>query len=74
MAACRTVFFLCAALTEGVRISVYCGAADTVTCLGQGHISELVAFARERDAPGARRPPRSQVRTSVGASLVGSGL
>jgi beta-1,4-mannooligosaccharide/beta-1,4-mannosyl-N-acetylglucosamine phosphorylase len=44
----QNVFFPCAALTEGDRISVYYGAADTVTCLAHGHVSDLIAFARER--------------------------
>jgi beta-1,4-mannooligosaccharide/beta-1,4-mannosyl-N-acetylglucosamine phosphorylase len=44
----QNVFFPCAALTEGDRISVYYGAADTTTCLAHGHISDLIAFARER--------------------------
>jgi beta-1,4-mannooligosaccharide/beta-1,4-mannosyl-N-acetylglucosamine phosphorylase len=44
----QNVLFPCAALTEGDRISVYYGAADTVTCLAHGTISDLIAFARER--------------------------
>ena len=44
----QNVFFPCAALTEGDRISVYYGAADTVTGLAHGHISDLIDFARER--------------------------
>ena len=44
----QNVFFPCAALTDGDRISVYYGAADTVTGLAHGHISDLIAFARER--------------------------
>lgn len=43
----QNVLFPCAALTEGDRISLYYGAADTVTCLAHGHISDLIAFARE---------------------------
>jgi beta-1,4-mannooligosaccharide/beta-1,4-mannosyl-N-acetylglucosamine phosphorylase len=41
------VSFHCAALTDDDRISVYYGAADTVTGLAHGTISELIAFARE---------------------------
>lgn len=44
----QNVLFPCAALTQGDRISVYYGAADTVTCLAHGTISDLIAFARER--------------------------
>lgn len=44
----QNVFFPCAALTEGDRISVYYGAADTVTALAHGHISDLIDFARDR--------------------------
>ena len=44
----QNVVFPCAALTDGDRISVYYGAADTVTCLAHGTISDLIAFARER--------------------------
>jgi beta-1,4-mannooligosaccharide/beta-1,4-mannosyl-N-acetylglucosamine phosphorylase len=44
----QNVFFPCAALTEGDRISVLYGAADTVTGLAHGHISDLIPFARER--------------------------
>jgi len=44
----QNVFFPCAALTDGDRISVYYGAADTVTGLAHGHISDLITFARER--------------------------
>lgn len=43
----QNVVFPCAALTEGDRISVYYGAADTVTCLAHGTISELITYARE---------------------------
>ncbi len=43
-----SVFFPCAALTEGDRISVYYGAADTVTGPAHGYISDLIAFVRER--------------------------
>ena len=44
------VVFPCAALVDRDldRVSVYYGAADTVTCLAHGHLSELVAFARGR--------------------------
>jgi beta-1,4-mannooligosaccharide/beta-1,4-mannosyl-N-acetylglucosamine phosphorylase len=41
------VVFPCAALVDGDRISVYYGAADTVTCLAHGSIAELIRHARE---------------------------
>jgi len=44
----QNVVFPCAALTEGDRISVYYGAADTVTCLAHGRITDLIDFARGR--------------------------
>ena len=44
------VVFPCAALVDrdADRVSIYYGAADTVTCLAHAHLSELVAFARGR--------------------------
>jgi predicted GH43/DUF377 family glycosyl hydrolase len=32
---------------DGDRVSIYYGAADTVTCLAHGHLSDLVAHALE---------------------------
>lgn len=42
------VVFPCAALVdrETDRLSIYYGAADTVTCLAHGHISEILDFVR----------------------------
>ena len=40
------VVFPCAALTDGDRITIYYGAADTVTCLAHGYISEIMASIR----------------------------
>ncbi len=44
------VVFPCAALVDRAadRVSIYYGAADTVTGLAHAHLSELVAFARGR--------------------------
>ena len=44
------VVFPCAALVDRAadRVSIYYGAADTVTCLAHAQLSELVAFARGR--------------------------
>jgi beta-1,4-mannooligosaccharide/beta-1,4-mannosyl-N-acetylglucosamine phosphorylase len=41
------VVFPCAALVDGDRISIYYGAADTVTCLAHGYVSDLIVHARE---------------------------
>jgi predicted GH43/DUF377 family glycosyl hydrolase len=35
-------------LTEGDRVCVFYGAADTVTSPAHGHISDLIVFAPER--------------------------
>ncbi len=42
------VVFPCAALVDEAtdRITIYYGAADTVTCLAHGHLSEIVASIR----------------------------
>ncbi len=40
------VVFPCAALTDGDRVAVYYGAADTTVCLAFGHISEIVEFTK----------------------------
>ena len=44
------VVFPCAALCDADtgRLAIYYGAADTVTGLAHGHISDLITFARER--------------------------
>lgn len=42
------VVFPCAALREGDKIAVYYGAADTVTCLAFGRISEIIAFLKQQ--------------------------
>ena len=41
------VLFPCAALTEGDKLTVYYGGADTVTALAFGKISEVVHFIKE---------------------------
>ena len=41
------VAFPCAALTEGNKLAIYYGAADTVTALAFGYIDELVKFIKE---------------------------
>ena len=42
------VVFPCAALVDAAtdRITVYYGAADTVTCIAHGHLSEILASLR----------------------------
>jgi beta-1,4-mannooligosaccharide/beta-1,4-mannosyl-N-acetylglucosamine phosphorylase len=46
------VVFPCAALVdaEGDRLTVYYGAADTVTCMAHGRLSELLDFVRSPHA------------------------
>lgn len=41
------VVFPCAALTEGDKVAVYYGAADTTVCLAFGHISEIIDFVKK---------------------------
>ncbi len=41
------VVFPCAALTEGDKVAVYYGAADTVVALAFGRISEIIRFTKE---------------------------
>lgn len=41
------VVFPCAALTEGDKVAVYYGAADTTVCLAFGLISEIIAFVKQ---------------------------
>jgi beta-1,4-mannooligosaccharide/beta-1,4-mannosyl-N-acetylglucosamine phosphorylase len=40
------VVFPCAALSDGERVAVYYGAADTVVGLAFGYISEIIAFTK----------------------------
>lgn len=40
------VVFPCSALTDGDRVAVYYGAADTSVCLAFGYISEIVEFIK----------------------------
>jgi beta-1,4-mannooligosaccharide/beta-1,4-mannosyl-N-acetylglucosamine phosphorylase len=40
------VAFPCAALTEGDKLAIYYGGADTVVCLAFGYISEVVDFVK----------------------------
>ena len=40
------VVFPCAALTDGDRVAVYYGAADTVVGLAFGYISEILEFTK----------------------------
>ena len=44
----QNVVFPCAALVDEAtdRVTIYYGAADTVTCLAHGHISEILASLR----------------------------
>ena len=41
------VVFPCAALTDGDKLAIYYGAADTCTCLAFAKISELVQFIKD---------------------------
>ena len=41
------VVFPCAALTEGNKVCVYYGAADTVTALAFGYIDEIINFVKQ---------------------------
>lgn len=41
------VVFPCAALTDEDKIAIYYGAADTVTALAFGYISEIIQFLKE---------------------------
>jgi len=41
------VVFPCAALTEGDKVSVYYGAADTVVAIAFGYISEIIDFMKK---------------------------
>lgn len=40
------VVFPCAALTDGARVAVYYGAADTTVCMAFGHLSEIIEFIK----------------------------
>lgn len=40
------VAFPCAALTEGDRLAIYYGGADTVVCLAFGRVSEVIDFVK----------------------------
>lgn len=40
------VIFPCAALTEGDKVAVYYGAADTVVAVAFGYISEIIDFMK----------------------------
>ncbi len=40
------VVFPCAAITEGNRVAVYYGAADTTVCMAFGHIDEIIQFIK----------------------------
>ena len=42
------VVFPCAALTEGDKVAVYYGAADTVVGLAFGRISEIIDFLKRQ--------------------------
>lgn len=42
------VLFPCAVIREGDKIAMYYGAADTVTCLAFGRISEIIAFLKRQ--------------------------
>lgn len=43
------VTFPCAALTEGDKLTVYYGAADTVVAMAHGHLSEIVGWLTSGD-------------------------
>ncbi|MBD5358689.1 MAG: glycosidase, partial [Bacteroides sp.] len=38
------VVFPCAAITDGNRVAVYYGAADTTVCMAFGYIDEIISF------------------------------
>ena len=40
------VVFPCAAISDGDRVAVYYGAADTCVCLAFGRISEILEFLK----------------------------
>ena len=40
------VVFPCAAITEGNRVAVYYGAADTTVCMAFGYIDEIIQFIK----------------------------
>jgi beta-1,4-mannooligosaccharide/beta-1,4-mannosyl-N-acetylglucosamine phosphorylase len=42
------VVFPCAALTEGDKVAVYYGAADTVVGMAFGKISEIIEFLKKQ--------------------------
>lgn len=42
------VLFPCATIREGDKVAMYYGAADTVTCLAFGRISEIIAFLKRQ--------------------------
>jgi beta-1,4-mannooligosaccharide/beta-1,4-mannosyl-N-acetylglucosamine phosphorylase len=44
------VTFPCAALVDGTtgRVTIYYGAADTVTCLAHGYLPEIIDFVKDR--------------------------
>ena len=43
------VVFPCAALTDGDRISIYYGAADTSVCVCYGYISEILDYTMKHN-------------------------
>lgn len=40
------VVFPCAALTDGRRVAVYYGAADTTVCMAFGYVDEIISFIK----------------------------
>jgi beta-1,4-mannooligosaccharide/beta-1,4-mannosyl-N-acetylglucosamine phosphorylase len=46
----QNVTFPCAALVDGPtgRVTIYYGAADTVTCLAHGYLPEILEFVKDR--------------------------
>ncbi|MBR1732793.1 MAG: glycoside hydrolase family 130 protein, partial [Alloprevotella sp.] len=44
----QNVVFPCAALTEGDKVTVYYGAADTCVCMAHGHISEILDWLKRQ--------------------------
>ena len=41
------VVFPCAALTDGERVAIYYGAADTTVCMAFGYVNEIINFVKE---------------------------
>ena len=63
------VVFPCAALVDGDRISIYYGAADTVTCLAHGYISDSSPTPARAEPSGSGRPRWAMASSGPAAPL-----